>query len=92
MQASILLDQSKPYDEQKVQILDHVVEALYSGQGPKVKGRFTQVVEANSILEAVQADPNFWLQCDNVLRFSKNWNAKFMCLLAVEDNIKVASS
>lgn len=36
MQASILLDTSKPFDELKVQILDLVVEALYSGQGPKV--------------------------------------------------------
>ena len=36
MQASILLDTSKPYDEQKVQILDHVVDALYSGNTQKV--------------------------------------------------------
>lgn len=36
MQANILLDQSKPYDEQKVQILDHVVAILYSGQSAKV--------------------------------------------------------
>ena len=39
----------------------------------------------------MQADPNFWMQCDSVLRLSKNWNTKFMCLLAVEDNVKVGS-
>jgi hypothetical protein len=49
------------------------------------------VVEANTILEAVQADPNFWMQCESVLRFSQNWNTKFMCLLAMEENIKVAA-
>lgn len=36
MQVNILLDSSKPFDEQKVRILDHVVDALYSGQGAKV--------------------------------------------------------
>ena len=88
MSAKQLLDTAQPFNEEKVKILDMVVAAMYSGDVKKVSTP-NQIGEANQILEAVQADPNFWVQCDSVLRFSQNWNTKFLSLLAVEDNVKV---
>ena len=91
MEVNLLLDRTKPFDETKVRILDQVVAALSSGNGAQVhEGTLPQTMEANSILEKVQEDPNFWLQCEAVLRLSQNWTSKFLCLMAVEENIKVA--
>lgn len=36
MQTNILLDTSKPFDEQKVRLLDQVLEAIHSGNPQKV--------------------------------------------------------
>lgn len=36
MQTNLLLDQSRPFDQEKVRILDQVVGVLYSGDSQKV--------------------------------------------------------
>ena len=78
----ILLDNSIPFDKNKVMILDQVVTAMY-GKDP------SQIAIANNILNELKNNQDFWLATDAILENSQNNNTKVLSLIILEDAIRV---
>ena len=78
----ILLDNSIPFDRNKVMILDQVVSAMY-GKDP------SQIAIANNILNELKNNQDFWLATDAILENSQNNNTKVLSLIILEDAIRV---
>lgn len=77
----ILLDNSIPFDKNKVMILDQVVTAMY-GKDP------SQIAIANNILNELKNNQDFWLATDAILENSQNNNTKVLSLIILEDAIR----
>jgi exportin-1 len=76
-----LLDHSIPFDERKVQLLDMMVEALYSKNQQ-------EMMQANQFLTEFQQDGTSWQYADIILENSKNTNTMFIALNVLEGAVK----
>lgn len=76
-----LLDHNLPFDEKKVQLLDMMVEALYSKNQQ-------QMMQANQYLTEFQQDGTSWQYTDIILENSNNTNTKFIALTVLEGAVK----
>lgn len=76
-----LLDQSIPFDERKVALLDQIVQALYSTNQ-------SVMAQANQVLTEFQQDDNSWQFADIILENSSDNNTKFLALNILESTVK----
>lgn len=76
-----LLDQSIPFDERKVALLDQIVQALYSTNQ-------SVMTQANQILTEFQQEGNSWQFADIILENSSDNNTKFLALNILESTVK----
>jgi len=77
---SVLLGFSEPWDQTKVQLLDHVVTLMYSGDQ-------TKRTLAHEVLNKVKGHPDSWFAVDTILATSSSPDTKFFALNVLENVI-----
>jgi len=77
---NILLDWSTDFDNFKVQVLENVVNVMFSGSGQNR-------VVANDILNKFKSNPDSWLVVDRILQQASNPNTKFFALQILEEAV-----
>ena len=77
---TILVNWTIPFDEQRLQALDHVVNYMYAG-GPQEK------VDANNLLNEFKGNPDAWLVVDKILEKSKSPHSKFLALQILDEAV-----
>lgn len=75
-----LLDFSGPFD---VNLLDRVVDVLYSGSGTS-----EEIKQADSVLNQLRDNQDSWIRAGEILQDSKNPNSKFFALATLDKLIK----
>lgn len=77
---SLLLGFGEPWDQSKVQMLDHVVALMYSGD--QIKRNL-----AHEVLTKVKTHPDSWFAVDTILATSSSADTKFFALNVLENVI-----
>lgn len=77
---ALLLSFGEPWDQSKVQMLDHVVNLMYSGDQSQRK-------LAHEILTQVKTHPDSWFAVDTILATSSSPDTKFFALNVLENVI-----
>eukprot|EP00438_Fugacium_kawagutii_P018859 Skav230899 [mRNA] locus=scaffold2765:235820:237776:- [translate_table: standard] len=77
---ALLLGFGEPWDQSKVQMLDHVVTLMYSGDQGKRN-------LAHEVLTKVKTHPDSWFAVDTILATSSSPDTKFFALNVLENVI-----
>ncbi len=79
-----LMDESIPFDLQKVGILDEVTGMMYSTQANNQKN----VQLANQMLSQLKEQQQFWTNSQFILESSQSHNTKFLVLMILDDVVR----
>lgn len=81
MDIDILFNDSIPFENQKLLLLEQVVKNMYSGDP-------TKMMESQQILEKLEQNTNFWLRVDKILENSKNRETIFFSLQSLQKGVQ----
>lgn len=81
MDIEILFNDSIPFENQKLQLLEQIVKNMYSGNPQKM-------MESQTILEKLENNRYFWLRVDKILENSKNRETIFFSLQSLQKGVK----
>lgn len=73
MNFQILFDESQPFAGQKIQLLEQVIQGLYSGNPG-------QMAQSQELLGSLEAQTNLWVQTDQIIDNSQNAYTRFFAL------------
>jgi exportin-1 len=89
MDPNILFDESTPFDEVKLNLLDNIVNTFYTTKNnQEVKYELTQRDLANKILSQYKQLPSNWTHCDLIFNKSQSIYTKIIGLGLMEDVIQ----
>lgn len=81
LQPDDLINQSIPFDKNKVALLDEIIRAFGSNNSSIIN-------QANRVLTLFQEDSSSWQYVDIILENSTELNAKFIALGILDDTVK----
>lgn len=80
LELPILIDWSRPFDEQRLKALDMVVNYMFAGN-------HQEKVNANQLLNEFKSHEDAWMSVDIILQQSTSPHAKFLALQILDEAV-----